>query len=644
MPPVVPTTYTTTDAHGSQTVVTSSTTLPPPPPPSTSETTYVTTNAAGSIITTARTTVVQPSTSPKPPATSVNIQSSTSATTYITTNAAGSTITTARTTVVQPSTSSKPPATSVIVQSSTNAQGSVVVSSSTSTAPVPFSSSACGGTYSDNLGNLYHVDCGLAYLYNDLPSQTVSSFEACLEACDNYVPSANHGSGAPCVAVTYGIRTGGGECYLKYNIIQTKSANGEDSAYKIGSGVMPPVSTSNAPAPASSGSSNVVSTQTSRATSASTINPTAAAQPCPYSNGQPFIDQQGTVFDIACSVDYPGNDLTNPHCDTFQECILACDNYVPSPSVGRGQDCVAATWSYGNTGGNCFLKYAIDEIRYGNPNDNSCKLHNYTIPATVSSSSVGGSRTSTTNNVPVPATTSSSSSRPATTPLSSSTSNPVPVTSTSSSSSTTPSSISGTVSCPSQNNTIYTNSFGNQYEVNCGQQISGNLAYRNAHADSFDKCVDFCDLLPGCVAVTYPGDSGDITRANCYPYTSFRAWTTTSDTGLIAARPLGGGPNTGTNYNNVTLCPSYNNNVFTDPAHRQYEIGCDQGLSGTTYLYATVLQTLEACAIYCSEYSTCVGVTFTGYVVGSRASNCFPSSTYTSVTAQVGNSTAYVLR
>ncbi|KAL8950312.1 MAG: hypothetical protein Q9222_003635 [Ikaeria aurantiellina] len=790
-PLVSQSTFTTTGRDGSQTVVTTASTIPPPPPPppvSTSATTYVTTNPQGSSITTSRTTVVTPPVV------------STSATTYLTTNSQGSVITTSRSSVVTAPVSSNTPPTTVIVQSSTNAQGSVIVSSTTSTASGPFSSSVCGGTYVDNLGTLYHVDCGTAYPGSDLPSVTVSDFESCCEACDNYVPSPNIINGASCVAFTYGARNVGGECYLKYNVTQTRSAGGQDSCYKIGSTVRPPVSSSaavassNTVAPSSSvassntvvssnpasppasgtssnpaigstgtsssqssatsistgtgstststpwcgvdytdnlgvtyhvdcgyaypgndlpsvitadeescfeacdnyipdpniingapcvavtfgartgggacylkydvttirtangqtsgyqvgrsggppaGSSNSVTTSapgitsttniastrvSSSATSSTSVNSVVAFQPCPSSNGQTWIDPRGTVFDISCNCEYPGNDLTTPHFDYFEDCITACDDYVTDPNVAGGADCVAATWSYGNPGGNCFLKYAIGEIRCGNPNDCSAKFHNYTVPSAVASSSTS-----------IPYTSSSSSTRATTT--SSSTTSSSSSTSTLSTANTASSAIptvTGTPSCPSNNGSIYTDTFGQSYYIHCGQKVDGNNA-RPCHADTWERCAAFCDILGGCQAVTYPGPA-DSTRTNCYPYSTFRFYSTASQPDLLSAVPVNG--TTGGQFaNSVALCPGYNGQQFLDATGRAYTVRCDWGL-GLSNLAATQTYTLEACLTHCSIYGSCQGVTFTGYTAGSRNLNCYPQSNYAVGGVQAGNSSA----
>ncbi|KAI4179039.1 MAG: hypothetical protein L6R41_008071, partial [Letrouitia leprolyta] len=505
------------------------------------------------------------------------------------------------------------PSTTVIVQSSTNNQGSVVVSSTASTASNPIYSTSCGGTYRDLLGVSWHVDCSTAYPGNDLPAVTVTSFENCLEACDNYTPSQTVANGARCFAVTYGIRTGGGECYLKSNITETLTIGGQDSAYKIESGVRPPISTSNTPVsptpttpPPNTTPSNTPSTVTTPSSSSTPTDPALLFQPCPRSDGQTFIDRQGTVYDVSCACEYPGYDLTTPHYDSFQDCIDACDNYNPDPNVAGGQDCVAATWSYGNPGGNCYLKYAIGEIRYGNQNDCSVKLHNYTIPNSVSSTSTSvpltttstSSSTSSSSSSSISSSSSSGSSSSSSTSSSTSTSPPVPATTTTSSNTATttiPPQISGTATCPANRGAIYTDSYGQVYEIHCGQQVDGDNAASAFHADSFEKCVNICEVLGGCTSVTYPGETDVIGNSNCYPYTSFRFYSqqAVTDT-LLSARVYNG--STSPNFaNSVQVCPSYDNAQFRDPIGRTYNVGCNQGFTtGSNDLYSTVMYTLEA--------------------------------------------------
>ncbi|KAI4261616.1 MAG: hypothetical protein L6R42_003189, partial [Xanthoria sp. 1 TBL-2021] len=539
------TTITTTGTNGIVSTVTSSTTVPAPPPP--------------------------------PPA------SSTSAITYVTTNPAGSTITTSRNTVITAPVSSNgppPPPTSVVVVSSTNSQGSVIVSSSTSTAAVPYYSQACGGKYSDNFGQLWCVQCQTAYYYDDLNTITVGSFEECLEACDTYVPSPDVARGASCIAITWGPRTVGGECYRKFNVTDSRLDPREDSAYKCDQAVTPPSATSiintdtaniastRASTPASSGpnvpstgvsvpvssnpnlpttrpttpaTSNAISPATSNpnvpatpppasntgvpatlissTTTASSFNIDLAFQPCPSSNGQQFVDQLGYVYDINCGCDYQYSDLSGgTHQDYFQDCMLACDRYVPNPDSAGGAPCVAVSWGRPdrNPGANCYLKYRVEQVRCGEEEFCAAVKHTYQIPPGIISTS---RVTSTASVVSVPA----SSSR-----ASSSTSQPAVVTpsftqNTAPSNTFAPPRISQTVSCPFQNGSIYTDFFGQTWQVRCGMNILGTNA-KAVHADSWEKCLQFCDILGNVTGVTYPGGGGDESNplsVNCYPYSVF---------------------------------------------------------------------------------------------------------------------------
>ncbi|KAL8692861.1 MAG: hypothetical protein Q9218_002184, partial [Villophora microphyllina] len=558
-PSVSMSTYTTTGPNGSPSVVTTSTTVPPPPPVSTSQVTYTTTNPAGSIVTTSRPVVVTPPVSSNPPSPSSTVIVRT------TTNPGGSVVVVSTTSQLPVS---NPPQSTVIVRTTTSPGGVVVVSSTTSQLPVtnppasvgssaappgvssspastatgPFISAPCGGSYTDSLGYTYHIDCGYSYSGNDLPSVNVPDRDSCFQACDQYIPSPDHINGAPCVGVTYGERTTGGVCYLKYNISTPSLSRAQDSGYLISyAGPPAPVGLSGTTTPPA----NTASTRATSSSSTVTINPTLAAQPCPQSDGQTYIDPSGVVNDIACNVAYPGNDLSTPHFDAFEDCIHACDTYIPDPSVSGGQSCVAATWSAGNVGGNCYLKYAIGQIRYGNSNDCSAKLHNYTIPSGVSSSSTSISRTTTR----------------------SSTSTIAPINAGTTSTSPPPSTSSTTALCPTQNLTTYTDPFTQSYEIHCGQQISGDVAYRSFHADSLDRCLQFCDILTSCVGVTYPGDTADVARANCYPYTAFRSWTSTSNTALTAGRPVNG--STGGAFANQQLCPGLDGQAFVDATGRR---------------------------------------------------------------------------
>ncbi|KAL8858285.1 MAG: hypothetical protein Q9178_005148 [Gyalolechia marmorata] len=549
-------------------------------------------------------------------------------------------------------------------------------------AAVPDYSASCGGRYNDNLGQVWCVQCQTAYFFDDLVTVSVGSFEECLQSCDTYVPSPNVARGASCIAITWGPRAVGGECYRKFNVTDARPDRRQDSAYKCDQDIIPPSASSavntntaniastggsvstarpttpatsnpNVPATTAPAASNpgIPATLISSSTTATSVNPVLAFQPCPSSNNQQFIDPLGFVYDIKCACDLQFGDLGALRFDYFQDCILACDRYVPDPNKSGGAACIGVSWGRGdrNTGPNCYLKFTIPQIRCGEPDFCAAVRHTYSyLPLLVSTSRVTStasiapatSLSSASSSAPPVVVSSSSASQPPVVVPSSSTSRPPIVSSSSASqppvvasssttsrppvvvpsssstpvlapSSTTnsqtpantfaPPRISNQVSCPAQNGSIYTDFFGQTWEVRCGQNIRGSNVPAAVHADSWEKCLQFCDILGGATGVTYPGGGGDNTNpfsVNCYPYDIFTEFVSGASPTLVAARPLNG--STGNGFNTEQLCPGYDNITFTDVFERTYQIRCDQGFVGGAGLAGTITKTLEGCLSYCS--------------------------------------------
>ena len=662
------TVYTTTDSHGSVYTTSSTSIIVTTPPGSSSVTIYTTTDSSGSIYTTSSTkappasssisssVVVYTTTS----GSSTYVTSSTSVTTY------GPSVSTGVTTLTNTITSTDKYGSTITSTATSKGTTTQTLSSSVPSPLCPFQN---GKSYSDTNGVVYTVYCGVDFPGNDLPAVHVDNVYDCMDACDDYVPSQSVHGGAVCVAACYGEGNVGGNCYLKYAITDVNTNAGGIIALRKNSYIptQPPnylPSTTNtypktdttAPTftpppngggggggqttPSTSPTSSSLSIISSSSSTSTTVNPTLAPSPCPTGDGQPYICKQGSVFDIHCGQNYPGNDLPAVHTDTFSECIEACANYVPSASVVGGARCVAASWGFGNTGGNCYLKYQVTTIVYGVPGFSSCNRHDYALPVTSSTtqqqtttySGGGGATTSSTpgsNGGGGGVTTSSTST-------SSSISNPPSnggggSTSSSSTSSTintgpTPiPTLTRTPVCPNDNNTRYVDSLGVLYDTRCGFQIDGDNA-QPAHADTFPKCLEFCDLLGGCAAVTYL-DGAPSTQANCYPYSVFRAITRNGPDGVFSGIPVGGPTPINAQYNSGDVCVGSNNGTYTDVFGGQYLTGCNQNIlggPGGTDLKATALRTLKACLTYCTHYNTCVSVDFTGFPVQGNAGNCYP--------------------
>lgn len=188
-----------------------------------------------------------------------------------------------------------------------------------------------------------------------------------------------------------------------------------------------------------------------------------------------------------------------------------------------------------------------------------------------------------------------------------------------------PSASLSPLACPIRNNTIYTNDFGTKYNALCGRDLIGDAAIPS-HTDSFEKCLDFCDIFGGCAGVTYSSPNSS-SQANCLPYNTFIGYAE-GPPRLISGVSINGP--VVNEFANRILCPALDNQTVTDPFGDSYLVGCNKNLSGTADIAPIVLKTLAACLLYCSLDDSCSAVTFTGYpppATGAGVSyNCFPRS------------------
>ena len=170
---------------------------------------------------------------------------------------------------------------------------------------------------------------------------------------------------------------------------------------------------------------------------------------------------------------------------------------------------------------------------------------------------------------------------------------------------------------PVGNYTQYTDRFAVTYDSRCGLGIQGQTGDVNAHADTFTKCLEYCSLLEGCIAVTYlNGSDAANNNENCYPYYTFTGYTSVNATSnLFSAVDVDGasqgaiGPEDlcGSAYSTLVQ------NVFgPDTFGTCYYIGCQQYISPGTLLIETDMTTLEGCLTYCSDYDTCTAINWLG--------------------------------
>lgn len=187
------------------------------------------------------------------------------------------------------------------------------------------------------------------------------------------------------------------------------------------------------------------------------------------------------------------------------------------------------------------------------------------------------------------------------------------------------------------NNTKYQDIFGYTYDIRCNLNLDSMPTDNNAHAETFNDCLNYCDLLTGCVAVNYQdAPSKPNNLSNCYPKWSFG--------GYSPSDPPTDGVYSGVNVNGASpgfspqdLCTTNNNQGSSYDGQEWYDdygtpwnIGCDTliPISSTAALATTVTDTLAACVDYCSTYDSCVMVNWLGPHTNGTASdaNCFPAS------------------
>ena len=350
-----------------------------------------------------------------------------------------------------------------------------------------------------------------------------------------------------------------------------------------------------------------------------TIPTSSVNSPCPSCDGQNYIlSTNGDVYEIECGVNYPGNDLYTPSLDSFNDCIFACDTYSGQ------QSCVAATWE--ESTGVCHLKSAITDVDYNAVGFDSAHIGSYIassgIPSMASMSSPGSLQAIVSQQTDP---TSVSSDGSATTITSSAASPAAPSGSSlsvyTSSETMTYHPIVTQASCPRNDFGQETDPLTVVYNVNCDRSLAGN-SLPPMHADNVDACFQACDMFTGCAGVNYDDSLGGIPiSSNCYQYSSVLGYTehALSNTSYAALSVYG--PNTAANGDNVAT--DYQDDLCTDPNYGDqstytniygvsYLIRCNYGFSSATNLVGMASDSLLSCLSYCTLYSTCVGVIFSG--------------------------------
>ena len=210
--------------------------------------------------------------------------------------------------------------------------------------------------------------------------------------------------------------------------------------------------------------------------------------------------------------------------------------------------------------------------------------------------------------------------------------------------STTETTITSDPVCPGNNNTRYQDIYSTTYDVRCGLLIVGAQGYP-AHADTFTKCLEYCDILGGCAGVTY-NDPAASTDGNCIPYSTFTGYSAST-----LPNTYSGVATNGPTVSAATdaLCPADNGTTYNDAFGNTYNIGCDLNLAGNGpstggNFWGTYTSNLDACLLYCSIYLGCNLVDFLASVTASSQANCFPYVNATSAPATAQSGSQYAQR
>jgi hypothetical protein len=69
--------------------------------------------------------------------------------------------------------------------------------------------------------------------------------------------------------------------------------------------------------------------------------------------------------------------------------------------------------------------------------------------------------------------------------------------------------------------TMYPDSFGRTYALDCGYSVSGAAALMSVDTTNFEACMDYCSLGGNCITVTYTGPhTPGTTSANCNTFST----------------------------------------------------------------------------------------------------------------------------
>lgn len=201
--------------------------------------------------------------------------------------------------------------------------------------------------------------------------------------------------------------------------------------------------------------------------------------PCPAQLGSPYINGDGSSYQLFCNLAIIGSDLPAVDATSLENCMAECDSYVPpDPDTQyNGSYCVAVTYNAAKVvTGNCQLKYNVTDVEILTSSGDSAKLARFAVAPSISSSieSVIAAPTSApaSQSTITPPGSSSTLNSQSSFPTSGAVPSSVSSGAASTSSTSSPSKPSGNAApcpCPADNNQTIYDSLGYDFQVYCDE-------------------------------------------------------------------------------------------------------------------------------------------------------------------------------
>ncbi|GAB7356707.1 hypothetical protein MBLNU459_g7413t1 [Dothideomycetes sp. NU459] len=197
--------------------------------------------------------------------------------------------------------------------------------------------------------------------------------------------------------------------------------------------------------------------------------------------------------------------------------------------------------------------------------------------------------------------------------------------------------------CPAYNNTDWTNYNGYKYQIACGSDFPG-LNLGVVQVNSFEACLELCDVTSTCDGVAYLGGNG---AGTCYPkngdgglhydnhtFSALRL-AGSADGSAYMGPSIPGPSSTASTFAGLSFspsvtdplatlrptiqpssCPLANGSTLQDENYVYYDVFCGADTAPNAVGSSTVTGGFTACFTICDVTPGCIGFTFVGYSDG----------------------------